>query len=46
VGMQVMPGVGIYAFFDYTPPSLRWHQAVATELWRGMGIIARSMGGM
>ncbi len=35
--MQVMPGVGMYAFFDYTPGSLRWHQQVATELWARYG---------
>jgi len=35
--MQVMPGVGMYAFFDYTPGSLRWHQQVAAELWERYG---------
>ena len=35
--MQVLPGVGMYAFFDYTPGSLRWHERVATELWERYG---------
>ena len=33
LGMHVLPGVGCYAFFDYTPGSLRWCQQVADELW-------------
>jgi hypothetical protein len=37
LGMQVMPGVGVYAFFDYTPGSLRWHKQVADELWERYG---------
>jgi len=37
LGMHVLPGVGIYAFFDYTPGSLRWHQRVADELWERYG---------
>lgn len=36
-GMHVMPGVGMYAFFDFTPGSLRWHKQVATELWERYG---------
>jgi hypothetical protein len=35
--MAVMPGVGCYAFFDYTPASLAWHEAVAGELWERYG---------
>jgi len=35
--MHVLPGVGMYAFFDYTPGSLRWHQKVADELWERYG---------
>lgn len=35
--MYVMPGVGCYAFFDYTAGSLRWHQRVAKELWQRYG---------
>ena len=37
LGMQVMPGVGRYAFFDYTPGSLVWHKQVAAELWERYG---------
>jgi hypothetical protein len=33
LGMHVLPGVGCYAFFDYTPGSLRWCKQVAGELW-------------
>jgi hypothetical protein len=37
LGMHVMPGVGQYAFFDYTPASLVWHKRVADELWGRYG---------
>lgn len=37
LGMHVMPGVGMYAFFDYTPGSLAWHKKVAAELWERYG---------
>ena len=37
LGMHVMPGVGCYAFFDFTPGSLRWHKQVADELWQRYG---------
>jgi len=37
LGMHVMPGVGCYAFFDFTPGSLRWHKQVADELWERYG---------
>lgn len=37
LGMHVMPGVGCYAFFDYSPGSLRWHKQVAQELWERYG---------
>jgi len=37
LGMLVMPGVGCYAFFDFTPGSLRWHKQVADELWQRYG---------
>lgn len=37
LGMHVMPGVGNYAFFDFTPGSLRWHKQVADELWQRYG---------
>ncbi len=35
--MHVMPGVGNYAFFDFSPGALRWCQQVATELWERYG---------
>lgn len=31
--MQVLVGVGMYAWFDFTPGSLEWHKRVAKELW-------------
>ena len=31
-GMAVFPGVGMYAWFDFSPESLIWHKRVATEL--------------
>lgn len=31
--MDVLMGVGMYAWFDFTPTSLQWHKAVARELW-------------
>ena len=37
LGMHVFPGVGWYAFFDYTPGSLAWHKKVADELWERYG---------
>ncbi len=37
LGMQVMPGVGTFARFDFTGPSLAWHQSVARELWERYG---------
>ncbi len=33
LGMHVFPGVGLYAWFDFTPASLEWHKKVASELW-------------
>ncbi len=33
LGMHVLPGIGCYAFFDYTPGALRWCKEVAAELW-------------
>ncbi len=33
LGMQVMPGVGTYAFGDYNPGALAWCKTVADELW-------------
>lgn len=35
--MHVFMPVGLYAWFDYTPASLAWHQQVATELWQLYG---------
>jgi hypothetical protein len=37
LGMQVMPGIGNYAFFDYTPGALAWSKRVADELWGRYG---------
>lgn len=30
--MAVFPGVGLFAWFDFSPESLEWHKRVATEL--------------
>lgn len=35
--MHVFLGVGNYAWFDYTAPSLEWHEKVAAELWYRYG---------
>ncbi len=35
--MHVFPGIGTYAFFDYTPGSLAWHKEVAEEVWQRYG---------
>jgi hypothetical protein len=37
LGMHVFPGVGLYAWFDFTPASLNWHKQVASELWAMYG---------
>lgn len=37
LGMHVFAGVGMYAWFDYTPASLEWHKNVARELWEKYG---------
>lgn len=37
LGMHVFAGVGMYAWFDYTPGSLEWHKSVAKELWEKYG---------
>jgi len=37
LGMHVLPGVGLYAFLDYSPAALEWHQKVASELWERYG---------
>ena len=36
-GMHVMMGVGMFAWFDFTPESLEWHKRVAKELWDKYG---------
>lgn len=36
-GMSVFLGVGLYAWFDYTPASLEWHKKTAKELWDKYG---------
>ena len=33
LGMNVLMGVGMFAWFDFTPESLEWHKRVAKELW-------------
>ena len=35
--MQVLVGVGMYAWFDFTSESLKWHKRVAKELWELYG---------
>ena len=37
LGMHVLPGIGMYAWFDYTPASLDWHLKVADEIWARYG---------
>ena len=37
LGMYVFAGVGLYAWFDFTPGSLEWHKQVADELWERYG---------
>lgn len=37
LGMHVMPGVGLFAWFDFTSESLEWHKNVAKELWDKYG---------
>ena len=37
LGMYVLPGIGMYAWFDYTPASLEWHLKVADEIWARYG---------
>lgn len=36
-GIHVFLGVGMYAFFDFSPGALAWHKQVATELWQMYG---------
>lgn len=35
--MHVFLGVGMYAWFDFSEPSLEWHKKVAEELWHRYG---------
>ena len=37
LGMQVFPGIGLFAWFDFTNESLQWHKAVAKEVWEKYG---------
>ena len=36
-GMTVFPGVGLYAWFDFSPESLKWHIEVTKELHKKYG---------
>ncbi len=36
-GMAVFPGVGLYAWFDFSPESLEWHKRVTLELHKRYG---------
>lgn len=35
--MHVFLGVGLFAWFDFSPQSLIWHKLVTTELWERYG---------
>ncbi len=35
--MHVLPGIGLYAWFDYSPASLQWHLEIADEIWERYG---------
>lgn len=35
--MAVFPGVGLYAWFDFSPESLEWHKRVTRELYARYG---------
>lgn len=35
--MKVMLGVGMWAWFDFSPMSLEWHKKIARELWEMYG---------
>ncbi len=37
LGMKVLVGVGMYAWFDFSKGSLEWHKQVATELFELYG---------
>ncbi len=36
-GMNIMMGVGMFAWFDFSEQSLVWHKSVAKELWDRYG---------
>ena len=35
--MHVFVGIGLYAWFDFSAESLRWHKKVADEVWQKYG---------
>ncbi len=37
LGMYVFAGVGLFAWFDYTPASIEWHKRLTDELWESYG---------
>ena len=37
LGMNVFMGAGLYAWFDFTAGSLKWHTRLAEELWQLYG---------
>lgn len=37
LGMDVLLGVGMFAWFDFTAESLEWHKNVVSELWDRYG---------
>ncbi len=37
LGMHVLPGIGMFAWFDFSKESLEWHKAVTEEVYRMYG---------
>ena len=37
LGMYVLPGIGMFAWFDFSEESLKWHKMVAEEVWKRYG---------
>ncbi len=37
LGMHVLPGIGMFAWFDFSKESLEWHKAVTEEIWATYG---------
>lgn len=37
LGMYVLPGIGMFAWFDFSEESLEWHKMVAEEIWKRYG---------